>query len=105
MAQCVKGDLPVPLYHFVLKTKDSHIPDPDGGEWPNDFAAHEEAGLVAQEIMRNQEDKTGSGGDRGGGQKPQPPSEVFFCEKEQKTARFSVRVLDSHSIVVIINET
>jgi hypothetical protein len=80
MAQCVKGDLPVPLYHFVLKTKDSHIPDPDGGEWPNDFAAHEEAALVAQDLMRNEEIKRGSWRIEVCDEDLRPCSEVLFAE-------------------------
>jgi len=44
----------MPLYHFVLKTDHDHIPDRDGSEWPNEAAAHEEAVLVAHDLMRNQ---------------------------------------------------
>jgi hypothetical protein len=44
----------MPLYHFVLKTGDDLIPDRNGGEWPTEAAAREEAALVAQELMRNQ---------------------------------------------------
>src|SRR5262245_47036033 len=48
----------MPLYHFVLKTRHDHIPDRDGSEWPNEAAAHEEAVLVAHDLMRNQGVKT-----------------------------------------------
>ena len=47
----------MPLYHFVLKTNHDHIPDRDGSNWPNEAAAHEEAALVAHDLMRNQKVK------------------------------------------------
>jgi len=47
----------MPLYHFVLKTNRDHIPDRDGSNWPNGAAAHEEAVLVAHDLMRNQKVK------------------------------------------------
>jgi len=50
----------VPLYHLVLKTTEKVCPDPDGAEWPNDTAAHEEAILVARDLMKHQERNTRS---------------------------------------------
>jgi len=88
--------LPVPFYHFVLKTRDSHIPDPDGGEWPNDFAAHEEAGLVAQDLMRNQEVKTGSWRIEVRDQDLQPLSEILFAEIDQTIAHFPAELRQRH---------
>jgi hypothetical protein len=45
---------------LVLKTSHEHVPDRDGSEWPNEAAAHEEAVLVANDLMRNQNVKTRS---------------------------------------------
>ena len=86
----------MPLYHFVLKTRDNHIPDPDGGEWPNDFAAHQEAALVAQDLMRNQEAKTGSWRIAVQDQDLQLRSEILFAEIDQTIAHFPPELRQHH---------
>ena len=76
----------MPHYHFVLKTRDDLIPDRDGSEWPNDAAAQEEATLIAQDLMRNQETKRGSWRIEVRDQDLLPRSELLFAEVDQTIA-------------------
>ena len=73
----------MPLYHFLLKTRDSLIPDRDGSEWPTESAAREEAALVAQDLMRNQERKRGSWRIEVCDEDLRPCSEILFAEIDE----------------------
>jgi hypothetical protein len=90
------GDVRVPQYHFVLKTRDDLIPDRDGSEWPNDAAAQEEATLVAQDLMRNQEARRGSWRIEVRDQDLLPRSEILFAEIDQTTAHLPPEMREPH---------
>src|SRR5262245_58398314 len=92
----LRGDTEVPHYHFVLKTRDDLIPDRDGSEWPTDGAAQEEATLVAQELMRNQEAKTGSWRIEVRDQDLLPRSEILFAEIDQTIAHLPPEMREPH---------
>jgi hypothetical protein len=92
----MRGDVRVPQYHFVLKTRDDLIPDRDGSEWPNDAAAQEEATLVAQDLMRNQEAKRGSWRIEVRDQDLLPRSEILFAEIDQTTAHLPPEMREPH---------
>lgn len=49
------GELSMPLYYFILKTKEAVIPDEAGVELPDSKAARTEANAIARELMRNRE--------------------------------------------------
>src|SRR5262249_8171452 len=61
-------------------------PDRDGSEWPNNAAAQEEATLIAQDLMRNQEAKRGSWRIEVRDQDLLPRSELLFAEVDQTIA-------------------
>jgi hypothetical protein len=86
----------VPHYHFVLKTRDDLIPDRDGSDWPNDAAAQEEATLVAQDLMRNEEAKRGSWRIEVRDQDLLPRSELLFAEVDQTIAHFPSEMREPH---------
>ena len=86
----------MPHYHFVLKTRDDLIPDRDGSEWPNDAAAQEEATLVAQDLMRNQEAKRGSWRIEVRDQDLLARSEILFAEIDQTIAYFPPEMREPH---------
>jgi len=92
----LRGDTEVPHYHFVLKTRDDLIPDRDGSEWPNDAAAQEEATLVAQDLMRNQEAKRGSWRIEVRDQDLLPRSELLFAEVDQTIAHMPPEMREPH---------
>ncbi len=86
----------MPHYHFVLKTRDDLIPDRDGSEWSNDAAAQEEATLVAQDLMRNQEAKRRSWRIEVRDQDLLPRSEILFAEIDQTIAHLPTEMRESH---------
>src|SRR5262250_1261997 len=92
----MRGDVQVPQYHFVLKTRDELIPDRDGSEWPNDAAAQEEATLVAQDLMRNEEAKRGSWRIEVRDQDLLARSEILFAEIDQTIAYFPPEMREPH---------
>jgi len=92
----MRGDVQVPQYHFVLKTRDDLIPDRDGSEWPNDAAAQEEATLIAQDLMRNQEAKRGSWRIEVRDQDLLPRSELLFAEIDQTIAHLPTELREPH---------
>jgi hypothetical protein len=92
----LRGDIEVPHYHFVLKTRDDRIPDRDGSEWPNDAAAQEEATLVAQDLMRNEEAKRGSWRIEVRDQDLLHRAEILFAEIDPKTAHFPAELRERH---------
>ena len=83
-------------YHFVLKTRDGLIPDRDGSEWPNDAAAQEEATLIAQDLMRNQEAKRGSWRIEVRDQDLLPRAELLFAEIDQTIAHLPAALREPH---------
>jgi hypothetical protein len=88
----------VPHYHFVLKTRDDLIPDRDGSEWPNDAAAQEEATLIAQDLMRNQETKRGSWRIEVRDQDLLPRSELLFAEVDQTIDHLPAEMREPHIV-------
>ena len=88
------GETPMPLYHLVLRTSDCILPDPDGAEWPNKAAAHDEAAGVAREIMRNQEVKTRSWRIQVHDENLQLCSELLFAEIDETIWRLPPQLRD-----------
>jgi len=72
------------------------IPDRDGSEWPNDAAAQEEATLVAQDLMRNQEAKRGSWRIEVRDQDLLPRSEILFAEIDETIAHLPPEMREPH---------
>jgi len=94
----VRGGLQMPLYHFLLKTRDSRIPDRDGSEWPNESAANDEAALVAHDLMRNQECKRGSWRIEVCDEDLRPCSEILFAEIDETISHLPPEVRHRHII-------
>jgi hypothetical protein len=88
----------VPLYHFVLKTRDSLIPDRDGSEWPNEAAAREEAVHVAHDLMRNQGVKTHAWRIEVCDEDLRPCSELLFAEVDETNSHWPPELREPHII-------
>src|SRR5262245_58101420 len=88
----------MPLYHFVLNTRDDLIPDRDGSEWPNESAAREEAVLVAHDLMRNQGVKTHAWRIEVCDEDLRPCSELLFAELDQTITRLPPELREPHIV-------
>src|SRR5262245_47312651 len=88
----------MPLYHFVLKTRDDLIPDRDGSEWPNEAAAREEAILVAQDLMRNQAVKTHAWRIEVCDEHLRSCSELLFAEADETISHWPPELRDLHIV-------
>src|SRR5262245_49407387 len=92
------GEAQMPLYHFVLKTRDDLIPDRDGSGWPNEAAAREEAIIVADDLMGNQGVKTHAWRIEVCDEDLRPCSELLFAEVDESTSHLPPAVREPHII-------
>ena len=78
----------MPLFYFVLKTGRHSYPDYEGQEFIDEAAAQAHARAVAQDLMRNRENKTGHWRIQVCDDYLQPRYEFLFADIDHTLGRF-----------------